>query len=63
MSVTAFRVTKQVAHRNIGLLYYDVITKFSNRYVYDEDRESSRNKMTCLEIEPTDSACPGSSFP
>ena len=62
LSVTAFGVTEQVAHRNIALFYYYVITKFGNRYVYDEDRERLRNKMTRLEIRRPGGAGPGSSL-
>ena len=62
MSVTAFGVTEEVAHNNIALFYYYVITKFGSRYVYEEDRESLRNEMICLEIQPTGGAGPGSSL-
>ena len=62
MSVNAFGVTEQVAHRNIALFYYYVVAKFGNRYVYDEDRERLRNKMARLEVQPTGGAGPGSSL-
>ena len=62
MSVTAFVVTEQVAHRNIALFYYYVITKFGNRYEYDEDRERLSNKMTRLDIKPTGGAGPDHSL-
>ena len=62
MSITAFGVTERVAHRNIALFYYYVIAKFGNRYVYDEDRERLRNKMTRLDIKPASGAGTGSSL-
>lgn len=52
MPMNAFGTTEQVAHSNIVLFYYYLI-KIGNCYVYDENRERLRKRVTRFDINRT----------